>query len=91
MALWCHAQDNGKFFGALLVIIRVALMTTQVSIAQRIGHHSHVRLSFVHRPIIPAMTVPAEIIAGVDDMPLALIRDRIDLGVAGKTRRWWWI
>ena len=87
MALWCHAQYNGKLLGALLVIIGVALMTTQVSIAQRITHHSNVRLVFIHRSIISAMTVVAKIVAGVDDMPLALIRDRIDLGMTGEARR----
>jgi hypothetical protein len=90
MTLWRYAQYNGKLFSALL-IVDVAGVAAQIRVVQRIEHHPDVRLIFFHRSIIAAVTIPAEIIVRMNDMPLAFIHHGISLSVAGEARRWRWI
>jgi hypothetical protein len=87
MTLRRHAQHNGELLRALL-IISVARVAAQISIVQRIGHHPDVRLILIHRPIITTVTVSAEVVTGMNDVPLTFIRNWISLSVTGEARRW---
>jgi hypothetical protein len=72
-------QRDGKYLGALAIVIGVALMARHVSIVQRMKRHASVCSIFVIRLIVAAMTGATALFARVDSVPLALLPYRMRL------------
>jgi hypothetical protein len=76
-ALRRNVQRYSKYLGALLIIVGVALVASQVRILQGVERHTHVRGIFVIRSIIAAMAGAAALFARVDGVPFPLLPYRM--------------
>jgi hypothetical protein len=80
-------QSHGEYFGALPIVIRVALMARHVSIIQRMKRHADVCRIFVVCSIVAAVTGAAAFFARMDGVPFALLTYGMRLGMARAARR----
>ena len=53
----------------------MAAMTICVDVVQWVGNQAAMRKRLVHAGAIASMTVDAEILGGMDDVPLTLVED----------------
>ncbi len=72
-ALRCHVQRHSKYLCTLLIIVRVALVASQVRVLQGVERHTHVRRFLILCLIVATMTGAAALFARVDAVPFALV------------------
>jgi hypothetical protein len=80
-------QRHGKYVGPLSIIVRVALVATQIRILQGVERHTHVRDIFVLCLIVAAVAGAAALFARMDGVPFPLLPYRMRRRMARAARR----